>query len=139
MPLFSSLDLMALAWFLLSWAGYSATLTWTERRQHGLNSQMNTYRDVWMNQMLARDMRMVDTQIVAALQNGNAFFASTSLIAVGGALTLLRSSNEILDVMAALPFGMRSTAVQWEAKTVGLAVIFVYAFFKFAWSYRLYN
>jgi uncharacterized membrane protein len=29
--------------------------------------------------------------------------------------------------------------VQWEAKSIGLAVIFVYAFFKFAWSYRLYN
>ena len=27
----------------------------------------------------------------------------------------------------------------WEIKTIGLAVIFVYAFFKFAWSYRLYN
>jgi uncharacterized membrane protein len=27
----------------------------------------------------------------------------------------------------------------WEAKILGLAVIFVYAFFKFAWSYRLYN
>src|SRR6185437_617843 len=139
MPLFSTLDLLALAWFLLAWAVYSATLAWTERRQHGLNSQMNQYRDVWMVQMLGRDMRMVDAQIVAALQNGNAFFASTSLIAVGGALTLLRSTNEILDVVAALPLGFRSTPVQWEAKTIGLAVIFVYAFFKFAWSYRLYN
>ncbi|MFY9734857.1 MAG: DUF599 domain-containing protein, partial [Rhodoplanes sp.] len=27
----------------------------------------------------------------------------------------------------------------WEAKTVGLAVILVYGFFKFAWSYRLFN
>ena len=27
----------------------------------------------------------------------------------------------------------------WEIKTIGLAVIFVYAFFKFAWSYRLFN
>ena len=84
-------------------------------------------------------MRMVDAQIVAALQNGTAFFASTSLIAVGGALTLLRSTPEILDVVAALPFGTKSTAVQWEAKAIGLAVIFVYAFFKFAWSDRLYN
>ena len=24
-------------------------------------------------------------------------------------------------------------------KVIGLAVIFVYAFFKFAWSYRLFN
>ena len=27
----------------------------------------------------------------------------------------------------------------WELKSIGLAVIFVYAFFKFAWSYRLFN
>jgi uncharacterized membrane protein len=130
---------VALAWFLCAWAAYSATLSLTERRRHGLNSEMNRYRDVWMVQMLGREMRMVDAQIVAALQNGTAFFASTSLIAVGGALTLLRSSNEILEVVAALPFGIRMTPVQWEAKTIGLAVIFVYAFFKFGWSYRLYN
>jgi uncharacterized membrane protein len=88
-----------------------------------------------MQQMLGREVRMVDAQIIAALQNGTAFFASTSLIAVGGALTLMRSTTDILKVVAALPFGIEMTAEQWEAKTVGLAVIFVYAFFKFAWSY----
>jgi uncharacterized membrane protein len=139
MPLFSTLDLVALAWFLGAWATYSAALSLTERRRRGLNSEMNRFRDVWMLQMLAREMRMVDAQIVAALQNGTAFFASTSLIAVGGALTLMRSSDEVLKVIAALPFGLQTTPVQWEAKTIGLAVIFVYAFFKFAWSYRLYN
>jgi uncharacterized membrane protein len=139
MTLFSTLDLVALAWFLGAWAVYSATLALTERRKRGLNSEMNRYRDVWMRQMLGRDMRMVDAQIVAALQNGTAFFASTSLIAIGGVLTLLRSSEEVLQVMAALSFGIRMTAVQWEAKTIGLAIIFVYAFFKFAWSYRLFN
>src|SRR6476660_6960353 len=139
MPLFSPLDLVALAWFIATWIIYSITLSLTERRRRGLNSEMNRYRDVWMFQMLARDMRMVDAQIVAALQNGTAFFASTSLIAIGGALTLLRSTEEILQVVAELPFGIRTTPVQWEAKTIGLAIIFVYAFFKFAWSYRLYN
>ena len=139
MPLFSPLDLVALAWFLSTWIIYSITLSATERRRRGLNSEMNRYRDVWMFQMLARDMRMVDAQIVAALQNGTAFFASTSLIAVGGALTLLRSSDVILEVVAALPFGVKMTPVQWEAKTMGLAIIFVYAFFKFGWAYRLYN
>jgi uncharacterized membrane protein len=138
-PLFSVLDLVALAWFLGAWALYSFTLSSTEQRREGLNSEMHKYRDIWMSQMLAREMRMVDAQIVAALQNGTAFFASTSLIAIGGALTLLRSTDEILQVVAALPFGIQSTAVQWEAKTIGLAVIFVYAFFKFAWAYRLYN
>ena len=138
-PLFSVLDLAALAWFLGAWALYSFTLSSTEQRKAGLNSEMHKYRDIWMSEMLARDMRMVDAQITAALQNGTAFFASTSLIAIGGALTLLRSTDEILQVIAALPFGIQSTAVQWEAKTIGLAVIFVYAFFKFAWAYRLFN
>jgi uncharacterized membrane protein len=139
MPLFSVLDLVALTFFLASWVAYSGALTFTERRKRGLNLEMDSYRERWMLQMLGRDMRMVDAQIVAALQNGTAFFASTSLIAVGGALTLLRSTPELLHVMAALPFGDQTTAVQWEAKTVGLAVIFVYAFFKFGWAYRLYN
>lgn len=139
MRLFSVLDLVALTWFVAVWVIYAMALTRSERRKRGLNAEIDRYRDAWMAQMLARDMRMVDGQIVAALQNGTAFFASTSLIAVGGALTLLRSSEEILQVMAALPFGIRMTAVQWEAKTIGLAIIFVYAFFKFAWSYRLFN
>ena len=139
MPLFSTVDLVALAWFIGAWAIYSAILSLTEKRRQGLNSEMNRYRDVWMFQMLGREMRMVDAQIVAALQNGTAFFASTSLIAIGGALTLLRSSDAILEVVAALPIGVKMTPVQWEAKTMGLAIIFVYAFFKFGWAYRLYN
>src|SRR6202008_3265623 len=65
--------------------------------------------------------------------------ASTSLIAVGGALTLLRSTDQILPVMSLLPFGPKPTPEAWELKMLGLTVIFVYAFFKFAWSYRLFN
>src|SRR4051812_47284034 len=118
MPLFSTLDLIALTWFLAAWAIYSATLSLTERRRRGLNSEMHRFRDIWMLQMLGREMRMVDAQIVAALQNGTAFFASTSLIAIGGALTLLRSSDAVLEVIAALPIGIRMTPVQWEAKTI---------------------
>jgi len=85
--------------------------------------------------MLAREMRMVDMQIMASLQNGSAFFASTSLIAIGGALTLLRSTEEIQGVVGALPFGIQASRELWEAKTVGLVIVFAYAFFKFAWSY----
>jgi uncharacterized membrane protein len=100
---------------------------------------MNGYREMWMQRMLARDNRMVDMQIMAALQNGTAFFASTSLIAIGGALTLLRSSDDMIALVSTLPLGVSTSRLQWEAKTIGLAVVLVYAFFKFAWAYRLYN
>ena len=58
-PLFSTLDLVALAWFIGAWAIYSATLSLTEKRRQGLNSEMNRFRDVWMYQMLAREMRLL--------------------------------------------------------------------------------
>jgi len=139
MLLFTTLDIVAFAFFVAAWAGYAVAVEKTRHGHDSLNARMNVYREVWMRRTLARDMRMVDMQIMAALQNGTAFFASTSLIAIGGALTLLRSTDEILSVVASLPFGIQATRAQWEAKVIGFALVLVYAFFKFAWSYRLFN
>jgi uncharacterized membrane protein len=136
---FSILDLVALAWFVIAWTAYAILLEYIPHKRPGLNARMNGFREVWMRRMLDREMRMVDMQIMAALQNGTAFFASTSLIAVGGALTIVRSTDDVLNVVSTLPIGIQTTRMLWEMKAIGLAVIFVYAFFKFAWSYRLFN
>jgi uncharacterized membrane protein len=132
-------DLAACAWFLSAWIVYSIVIEKSAKGRTSLNSLMNDYRDEWMERLLERDMRMVDAQVTAALQNGTAFFASTSLIAIGGALTLLRSSDEIMTVMSLLPLGTTPSRGLWDLKMMGLIIIFVYAFFKFAWSYRLFN
>jgi uncharacterized membrane protein len=100
---------------------------------------MHVYREVWIRRLLERETRMVDMQVMTSLQNGTAFFASTSLIAVGGGLALLRSTNEALAVFRALPVDLSPSPALWEIKSVGLILIFIYAFFKFAWSYRLFN
>ena len=139
MPAFTLPDLLALAWFLGVWIAYSLLLERTAKGRRSLNALMNLYRDEWMERMLARDVRIVDSQVTAALQNGTAFFASTSLIAVGGALTLLRSTEQAVSLVASLPFGIAPSPELWQLKIAGVAVIFVYAFFKFAWSYRLFN
>jgi uncharacterized membrane protein len=139
MPLFSILDAAALCTFIAAWGGY-AYLTERSRVSHrGLNAIMNGYRETWMRRMLAREQRMVDMQIMAALQNGTAFFATTSLFAIGGTLTILRASDEMIAIASHLPLGIQTSRGLWEAKAIGLTVIFVYAFFKFAWAYRLYN
>jgi uncharacterized membrane protein len=138
MPL-STLDLVALGWFVAAWTGYAILVEYVPQKRLSLNATMNSYREVWMRRMLDREMRMVDMQVMAALQNGTAFFATTSLFAIGGALTVLRSTDEMLHIIAILPVGIPMTRTLWEVKAIGLAVIFVYAFFKFAWSYRLFN
>jgi uncharacterized membrane protein len=139
MPLFPLPDFAALGLFIAAWAGYAVAVEWTERGKDSLNARMHRYREVWMQRALERDVRIIDTQIMSSLQNGTAFFASTTLLAIGGVLSLLRSTNETLAMVAELPFAIQVTRAQWEMKVIGLVIIFVYAFFKFAWSYRLFN
>jgi uncharacterized membrane protein len=100
---------------------------------------MDRHRTEWTQRMLARDMRMLDGQIMGSLQNGTAFFASTSLLAIGGTFALLRATDDVLHVFTTLPLGIETTRAVWEMKVIGLLVIFIYAFFKFSWSYRLFN
>jgi uncharacterized membrane protein len=139
MPVFSPLDILALAWFVGLWIAYSIVIERSAKGRTSLNALMHSYRDDWMECLIARDLRMVDAQVTAALQNGTAFFASTSLLAIGGALTLMRAGDDIKPVIQLIDFGSVPSRQLWEFKMLGLIVIFVYAFFKFAWSYRLFN
>jgi uncharacterized membrane protein len=136
---FTIVDYLGLAFFALAWMAYWAAVELTPAGRRGLNPLMNEYRHRWMEQLVVRENRIVDTTILASLQNGTAFFASTSLIAVGGVLALFQSTDTVVGLFAELPLGLATTRVAWEVKVMGLAVVFVYAFFKFAWSYRLFN
>ena len=100
---FSQLDYFAIGLFVFDWGAYALALDRTIYASRGLNRRMNFYRELWMKQMLRREMRMIDGQVSASLQNGTAFFASTSLLAIGGALTLVRSGGDIMELVGALP------------------------------------
>jgi uncharacterized membrane protein len=132
-------DITAVAFFAIEWLVYAITLEHTAYGRDSLSARMHVYREVWVRNLLHRETRMVDMQIMASLQNGTAFFASTSLIALGGGLALLRSTNDAMAVLGALPIDLTPSPALWEVKCVGLILIFIYAFFKFAWSYRLFN
>lgn len=136
---FSTLDWIAILWFVLAWAGYSIMSELSPTGRRGLNARMHRYREQWMHNMLTRENRIMDGQIMASLQNGTAFFASTSLLAIGGSLALLRSAPDVSHIYTALPFGNPPSPGLLEVKIGGLLIIFIYAFFKFAWSYRLFN
>jgi uncharacterized membrane protein len=132
-------DILAVSFFVIEWVAYGFTLEHTAYGRDSLSSRMNRYREVWVRRLLDREARMVDMQVMMSLQTGTAFFASTSLLAVGGGLALLRATNDALAVLGKLPIDMSPSPGLWEMKCVGLILIFIYAFFKFAWSYRLFN
>lgn len=135
----SRLDIIALIWFACAWFGYSFLV---DRAAHGgksLNAHMVKYRRQWMQTMLTRDNRIVDTQINMQLQQGAGFFASTAFIAIGACMTLLGSTEKAMELLQAAPLIEKPSRLLWEAKTIGLTLFFVYAFFKFGWAYRMFN
>ncbi len=136
---FGTLDLIAIAFFAAAWIGYLLAVEVGPHAKRSLNTLMNERRERWIMESVKRENRIIDTQVMNGLQNGTAFFASTSLIAIGGSLTLLQSADRVVQIFADLPFATPTTRAAWEIKVIGLAVIFAYAFFKFGWSYRLFN
>lgn len=136
---FASLDLAALAFFVIGWALFSQAAQGRIVSRPTLTSAMDKQREQWMRTMARRELRMVDTGILGGLQQGTAFFASSSLLAIGGCFALLGSSDRILVVLEDLPSAGAMDRHVFEAKVFGLIALFSYAFFKFAWSYRLFN
>jgi uncharacterized membrane protein len=135
----SLIDFCAFCFFFISWSAYGVYIDKVGARRPGLNTLMHGYRDEWMGRMANREVRIVDTAIMNALQNGTAFFASTSLLAIGGAAALLRASDDVVRLYSDLTLGASVNRSLWEIKVLGLAYIYGYAFFKFAWAYRLFN
>src|ERR1700736_185448 len=132
-------DILAVSFFVIEWITYGFTLEHTAYGRNSLSSRMNAYREVWARRLLDREARMVDMQVVISLQTGTAFFVSTSLLGIGGGLALLRATNDALAVLSKLPIDISPSPALWEIKCLGLILVFVYTFFKFAWAYRLFN
>ncbi|MGO8055974.1 DUF599 family protein, partial [Rhizobium leguminosarum] len=75
-------DYIALDFFAFVWMGYSWLLHGrTFFGRTSLNHAMTERRREWIYNSLRRDLKMINTQIMAGLQNGTAFFASTSIFA----------------------------------------------------------
>jgi uncharacterized membrane protein len=137
--LLSTLDWIALAVFVASWLSYAWLVDYSPWRERTLTAAMNRQRRLWMEMLARRDVRIVDTAIIAGLQNGTAFFASTSLLAIGAAFAFLTTSDQVMNAVEALPLQAGASRESWELKAIGLLSIYAYAFFKFGWSYRLFN
>ncbi|MBP1851167.1 DUF599 domain-containing protein [Rhizobium halophytocola] len=133
-------DYLALALFSVCWLAFA----WVTGQKKvlprvSLTQAMGEWRRHWIMNSLYRDLKMIDTQIMAGLQNGTAFFASTSIFAIGGCFALLGATQEVDAVFRDLPLLSHGGRSAFELKVCGLTAIFGYSFFKFGWSYRLFN
>ena len=132
----SHLDIAAVVWLLLCWAGFNFYSDRVGRKRGNLIGTMAKQRGAWMTMMLGRENRMLDLQIIRNMTRTSTFFASTSILVLAGLITVLGATDKAVRLVANVPFVSELTAFEWELRLLLLVLVFVYAFFKFVWSIR---
>jgi len=131
------LDLAAAVWFLATWVGY--VVLQAHPRGQGLNQRMQDIRRVWMSQLVERDVRIVDSGLLGHSIHSITFFASTTMLVLGGLIGLLGAVDRIHDVLGSLAFAARTGPAFVEFKLFVLIGAFAFGFFQFTWALRQYN
>lgn len=128
-----------MVWFVLWWGGYMYYADHVHLRGKTLMATMRGHRETWMRRMLARENRVVDSTILSSIMRSVTLFASTTIFILAGLVTMLGSLDKAQAVVTTLPFAIETSHALWEVKLLTMLVVFVFAFFKFAWSIRQFN
>lgn len=136
----SELDYIAGLFFVFCWLGFSVLIRFKIfPKRVSLSEAMDAHRRTWFITSTQRDLRMIDTGIVAGLQNGVGFFASATILAIGGCLAALGSIEDVQLIVSDISVANETNKQTLEFKLLGLIALLGYAFFKFGWSFRLLN
>ena len=84
------LDWAALALYFLTWTGYAQFSKRHAEERGSLLAITNRVRRQWMLQLTYREMRVLDGAVSQALLSSPSFFASTTILIIGGLLAASR-------------------------------------------------
>ena len=132
-------DWVALAWFVGAWIGYAQFARRRGEHRPSVLAASNRIRREWMLQATYRDVRVVDGVVVQNLSASPSFFASTTILIIGGLLAVLGTTEKTTDLVREIPFVARTSMLVFDLKIGLLLLVFIYAFFRFTWSLRQYT
>lgn len=138
LTLFSAYDFTALGLLFALWLLIGLRIEYPPKASPSMSHLMAAYRREWMIQMITRQPRIYDAAIMASLRQGTAFFASASLISIGGVLALIGNTERLIGVAGDLTL-TRDPAIVWEVKLIVILFFVTNAFLKFVWSNRLFG
>ena len=133
------LDWFALAWLAACWIGYTAYADHEGRACRSLIRGTDRMREVWMDRLLEREVRIVDAALLNNLMHSVSFFASTAILIIGGLIAALGAVDREVQLTANLGLLVTASRETWTLKLFALIVVFIYAFFKLTWSLRQFN
>ncbi|MGC1504959.1 MAG: DUF599 domain-containing protein [Sulfitobacter sp.] len=138
LALFAPSDFVALVTLFCVWLFVGWRIEHSSAKHPSVSMIMAEYRREWMRQMLTRDPRIFDAQTIATLRQGTSFFASTSMIAIGGVLAVIGNANNLAVVAQDLTL-VAHPPIVWEIKLLLVVFFLTNAFLKFVWANRLFG
>ena len=85
------------------------------------------------------EQRPFDGIVIQNLSTSPSFFASTTILIIGGLLATLGTTEKASELVREFPFAARTSVLVFDLKIVLMLAIYVYAFFRFTWSMRQYT
>jgi uncharacterized membrane protein len=131
-------DWAAVVVFFVSWAGYAHYARRGAGQHRSVLAATNAVRRQWMLQTTYREVRVLDGVVIQNLSTSPSFFASTTILIIGGLLAVL-GTDKATELVRDLPFAAQTTTLIFDLKLILLLGIFVYTFFRFTWSMRQYT
>jgi uncharacterized membrane protein len=130
---FAAIGILFLAWFGIGWR-----IEHAHADKPSVSRLMDTHRRAWMTEMVTRDPRIFDSQMIGHLRQGTAFFASATMLAIGGALALIGNTEPLRTVARDLT-QRDDPALVWEVKLILLLLMISSAFLRYVWAHRLFG
>lgn len=136
--LFGPLDMAGVTLLVIGWIVIGIRIEARKTRAPSVSVLMAEYRREWMRMMVTRQTRMFDAQVLSTLRQGASFFASATMIAIGGGLALIGNAERLQGLATDLTMTQDPIFV-WEVKLLVTLAFLANAFLKFVWSHRLFG
>ena len=127
---------VAFEWFLTCWVGYTLYAKRRAMDTECLSALLFSYRVDWMKSLMHRENRISDLALLNNLVQMVNLLASTNIFILAGAVTVLYSSEHVMELLAHHAFVAPTSVEEVQFKLLVLVIIFVYAFFRFTWAMR---
>jgi len=137
-PFFSLVDALAVSALLLAWLGIGWRIENPSPRRVSTSRLVSQYRYDWMRQMVTRQPRVFDSSILSNMRQGTSFFASATMIGIGGGMALLGNTERLSGVAADLAQAEAPILV-WEVRILLVIGFLTHAFLSFVWAHRLFG
>ena len=134
---FTRLDALAFAVLILAWLVTGRLAEKPPRWRPSVSLLMQDYRRRWMVEFLDRDPRIFDISVMDSLRQGTAFFASASMIAIGGGVAMIGNAATLQGLAQDLTIG--ADPAELRIKLIVVVGFLSNALLKFVWSHRLFG